>query len=270
MKHTLITSLSLFALLMPGAANAATLCTLITDAANGEVLLEKGDCKTRVTPASTTKIVLAVMGFDSGLLKDAHSPELPFKQGYTDWLGDVWKQPTDPARWLKYSVVWYSQLLTHKLGKERLEQYATKFGYGNADFSGDPDKDNGLEREWISSSLEISPEEQVSFLQKLVSKTLPVKPDVFQKTYETIETTSLPDGLMVHGKTGSAFPKKANGSFDRDRGYGWFVGWAVKGDRTIVFARLEQDDKKKKLGGGTGVREKFLKELSSYVNSLPQ
>lgn len=255
------------ALLIPALlpAHAKTICTIVADAASGKVLREEGDCKTRYTPASTTKIAFAVMGFDSGFLKDAHSPTLPFKEGYADWLGDVWKQPTDPARWLKYSVVWYSQLITHELGEKRLEQYAAKFGFGNADFSGDPGKNNGLDRAWISSSLKISPEEQVTFLRKLVNRTLPVSPDVFDKTYESVEVTPASGGWSVHGKTGSAFPRKADGSFDRARAYGWFVGWAEKGDRTVIFARLDQDEKKQPGGGGRRVREVFLKELPELV-----
>jgi beta-lactamase class D len=56
---------------------------------------------------------------------------------------------------MKHSVVWFSQQIAQYLGQGRLQQYATQFGYGNADFSGDSGKNNGLERAWISSSLKI-------------------------------------------------------------------------------------------------------------------
>jgi beta-lactamase class D len=105
------------------------------------------------------------MGFDSGFLNDEHDPTLPFREGYVDWGGDVWKQPTDAVRWLKYSVVWFSQRITSALGEEKLRDYAMRFGYGNADFSGDPGKNNGLERAWIGSSLKISPLEQLARLR---------------------------------------------------------------------------------------------------------
>jgi beta-lactamase class D len=252
---------------MAASAHAGQICTVMADAGSGAVLLEKGDCKTRVTPASTTKIAFAVMGFDSGFLKNPHAPELPFKEGYVDWMGDLWRQPTDPTRWLKYSVVWFSQVLTHELGTKRLEKYASDFGFGNADFSGDAGKDNGLDRAWIGSSLKISPDEQVAFLRKLVNRKLPVSPDVFDKVYASVEETDLGDGLRVHGKTGSAFPQNADGSPDKAHPYGWFVGWAAKGGRTIVFARLEQKDENGK-GGGKLVRENFLKELPALVGQI--
>ncbi len=259
-----------FVFTLTAAAHAATLCTIVIDAADGAVFVEEGDCDTRVTPASTTKIALAVMGFDSGYLQTPNSPVLEFQEGYADWLGDVWKQPTDPTRWLKYSVVWYSQLLAHHLGQERLEHYAADFGFGNADFSGDPGKMNGLERAWISSSLKISPREQVRFLEKLVNRKLPVQSSTYDKVFESIEKFSASDGWAVSGKTGMAFPRKADGEFDSERGYGWFVGWATKGDRTIIFARLNQDDNedqdtKAKGSPSWRARDAILSEIPHFV-----
>lgn len=260
-------ALCLLLMAMPASAHARTICTIVADVADGNVVVEQGDCRTRVTPASTFKIALAAMGFDSGFLTDAHSPTLPYREGYVDWGGDAWKQPTDPTRWLKYSVVWYSQQITQGLGTERLEHYASKFGYGNADFSGDPGKHNGLERAWISSSLKISPREQVAFLEHIVGRTLPVAPHVFDQIDRIVEV--LPSGEWeTHGKTGMAYPRKADESFDEARAYGWFVGWAVKGNRTLVFARLIQDEKKEPGPAGNRARDAFLEELPSLAASL--
>ncbi len=169
----------------PFAVHSKTLCTVIADAASGKLLTEQGDCRTRVTPASTFKIPLAVMGFDAGILQDAHAPTLPFRAGYADWGGDNWKQPTDPARWMQYSVVWYSRVITHQLGTQRLENYAKDFGFGNADFSGDPGQNNGLDRAWIISSLKISPLEQIAFLTRLVNRQLPEEKQVGEFEWST-------------------------------------------------------------------------------------
>lgn len=64
------------------------------------------------------------MGFDSGFLHDRHSPALAYKPGDPDWGGLNWLQPTDPERWIKYSVVWYSQRVIHALGIAQIEHYA--------------------------------------------------------------------------------------------------------------------------------------------------
>lgn len=251
-------------------ASAKTICTIVADAGNGRILHRQGDCATRVTPASTFKVALAVMGYDAGFLQDEHKPSLPFREGYPDWLGEVWRQDTDPTRWLKYSVVWYSQQIARALGVAKLESYAAGFGYGNADFSGDPGKDNALERAWISSSLKIAPDEQVVFLRRLISGDLPVGGEAMAKTMRIVETTQPGGGWTVQGKTGSAYPRRADGSFDRARGWGWYVGWAGKGDRTLVFARLDQDERRVAGSGGIRARDAFLKTFPDLASSLPQ
>lgn len=244
-------------------AQARTICTVVADAKTGAMLLRDGDCGSRVTPASTFKLALGVMGYDSGFLQDEHSPTLAFKEGDPDWGGDNWRQPTDPTRWLKYSVVWYSQRITHGLGEKRLQQYVTALGYGNADISGDPGKNNGLDRAWIASSLKISPLEQIAFLRKLVNRQLPVAPKAFDMTMRVVETTSLPGSWEVHGKTGMAYPRQADGTFDEAHGWGWFVGWAMKGEREVVFARLVQDEGKQPGSAGNRARDALFELLPS-------
>ena len=249
--------------------HAATLCTLLADAKSGDILLQQGSCEQRYTPASTFKIPLSVMGFDSGFLQSEHQPTLPYRNGYVDWGGDNWKQPTDPVRWLKYSVVWYSQQIAQALGEERLGRYADAFGYGNADFSGDPGKHNGLERAWIASSLQVSPLEQLAFLRKLVNLELPVSKRAQELTMKIVETSAAADGWQAHGKTGMAYPRKADGEFDEEHPYGWYVGWANKGERSLVFVRLIQDDKKEPGTAGVRSRAAFLEELPALLAATP-
>ncbi|MFX5793638.1 penicillin-binding transpeptidase domain-containing protein, partial [Acinetobacter baumannii] len=70
MKRWCIAAAVLAVNLVSPTAHARTLCTVIADAASGNVLMQEGDCATRVTPASTFKIALSLMGFDAGILKD--------------------------------------------------------------------------------------------------------------------------------------------------------------------------------------------------------
>lgn len=247
------------------AAQAGVICTIVADARDGRVLISDGRCGDRVTPASTFKIALAAMGYDAGFLKDAHAPVLAFRQGYPDWGGDAWRKPTGPAAWMRHSVVWYSQLIARELGVATLRDYARRFGYGNADFSGDPGKDNALERAWISSSLGISPQEQVVFLRRLVTGELPISRDAAQKAMALAESHDGGGGWLVSGKTGSAYPRKADGSFDRARMWGWYVGWARKGQTTLVFARLAQDERREQRSAGLRAREALLAQWSALA-----
>lgn len=238
------------------AASATEVCTAIADASNGKVLFERGECKQQVTPASTFKIAISLMGCDSGFLKDEHSPALPYRAGYVDWR-ESWRHPSDPAKWMQDSVVWFSQQVTLSLGKERFAKYVKKFEYGNADVSGDLEND-GLTMSWISSSLRISPLEQLSFLLKVVNRRLNVSPRAYDMTAELTKFNQSPGGWEIHGKTGSA------------SGFGWYVGWASKGSRTFTFARLIRNDKSdaQDIPAGVLARDAFIAEYPMLVTQL--
>ncbi len=246
-------------------AEARVICTVVADAGTEPNLDQLGNCSERVTPASTFKIAISLMGFDSGFLTDEHSPTLPYKEGYVDWGGSVWRQPQDPASWIKYSVVWFSQQVASSLGEARFQTYAHDFQYGNADVSGDPGKHNGLQHAWISSSLKISPLEQVAFLKKLVNRQLPVSQHAFDMTSKITQISVSADGWEIHGKTGTAFPRDAAGGWDEAHGYGWFVGWASKTGNTLVFAHLIQDDQKGAQSAGMLARDELLKDLPQWL-----
>ncbi len=242
-------------------------CTALADAASGKRLVHEGQCDERVTPASTFNIAVSLMGFDSGILRDEHTPRLPFRAGYADWNPD-WRSATDPQRWLEKSVVWYAQHVTARLGAERFERYIEGFNYGNRDVSGDPGKNNGLALSWISSSLEISPAEQVAFLTAVVNRNLSLSPEAYEMTSRILPQETLANGWVVHGKTGTASPVLPNGRDDLENQYGWYVGWAKKGKRTIVFARLVLDKKQKDVSAGPRVKQAFLRDLPARLDAL--
>jgi len=265
----LLAVLALSLLALP--AQAATLCTLIADARSGELLVEQGPgCDTPTTPASTFKIPLALMGFDSGFLTDTQTPALPFVAGYPDWGGDDWRQTTTPLRWMDYSVVWYSQQIARHLGAEQLTAYATAFDYGNADFSGDPGKDNGLERAWISASLQVTPRQQLTFMTRLVAGQLPVSQHATETTLSILQRRQTKDGWSVIGKTGSAFPRNADYSLDRAHGWGWYVGLAQKDGQALVFVHLIQDEQREAVSAGLRARDAFLTEWPEVMGQVGQ
>ncbi|PWW01857.1 beta-lactamase class D [Hoeflea marina] len=259
----------LFAVLLLSAtgARARPVCMIVA-ATDGAILHEDGDCRSRVTPASTFKIALSLMGFDSGFLKGPHDPVLPYRKGDPAWGGKSWTRPNDPESWLRHSVVWYSQRITHALGADALTRYATAFGYGNADLRGDPGKDNGLERAWIASSLQISPLEQVLFLGRLVERRLTVAASAIDRTEAIVETRTV-GAWTIWGKTGSAYPRLADGSFDRARAWGWYVGWARRDGRTLVFARLDRDESRQPVSSGLRARDALLAGWEELAGSLP-
>ena len=248
-------------------AETITVCTAVASAATGEILKQEGTCDTRATPASTFKIAISLMGFDAGFLKDAHRPALPFEEGYADW-NPAWRSTTDPTKWMKDSVVWYSQQVTKALGKDRFGDYVRAFKFGNEDVSGDPDKDNGLTNAWLSSSLEISPLEQLAFLRKIVGRSLPVSSHAFEMTSRLIDFGILQSGWHIFGKTGTSASKNPDGTLAVGRPWGWFVGWATKSGRTLVFARLTKDTERPAVSPGLAARDAVLHDLFSAAGGL--
>ena len=239
---------------------AGELCTLIVDADTGATVVKTGpNCTTRVTPASTFKVAISLMAFDSGVLNDSHQPSWPYETGFPDWAGDAWKGDIDPTDWMKRSVFWYSQQTVKKLGQARFETYVTAFKYGNQDVSAVQVQHPGNNGAWVMSSLQISPVEQVAFLRNVVNRQLPLSAHSYEMTEEITHQYDL-NGWRIYGKTGTGSPGQ-DSRYRADQAYGWYVGWARKGTQAMVFARLIQDEKAQTPNAGLRARSQLFEQL---------
>lgn len=245
----------------PSAAPASLDCTVMVDAASGASLVREGTCDERVTPASTFKIAISLMGFDSGVLRDDHTPYLPYKPSYADGTASS-RHGTDPAGWLRESIVWYSQRVTLRLGADSVRRYAQAFDYGNRDLASVAGVADAIALSEVSPTLKISPTEQTVFLRKVVNRTLPLSAHAYDVTARLLKVEALANGWEVYGKTGTASVRLADGSADEAQDIGWFVGWATKGGRTVVFARLLQHPVNTYHYAGAQTRDAFLSELA--------
>lgn len=234
----LILLFSLLCLSLSGYAQSQ--CFIATE--NNHVLQQTGDCVTRHAPCSTFKIAISLMGYNERILIDTTHPVYPFKPGYPDYF-PIWKEPQNPTTWIKNSCVWYSQLITQQMGMATFQKYVTDLDYGNEDVSGDKGKNNGLTHAWLSSSLQISPQEQVVFLQKMLNGKLPINKRSVQMTKQLLFIENIADGWKLYGKTGSGHIVNEADPSNESKPIGWFVGWLENGDRTIFFAQFIQEDK---------------------------
>jgi beta-lactamase class D len=192
---------------------------------NENIIVQEGkSCNTLYAPNSTFKIPLAVIGFESGILKNAHSPvwqpqyPVKFLQYYHD--GEQ-----SPSSWMRFSMPWYSQELVKKLAKKNMKQYIETLGYGNMDLTGANDENN-MPKFWLSSSLKITPLQQLEFIKKLAKNKLPFSISAQEKTKDLIklmEESAFANWWSIHGKTGS-------GSNE-----GYFVGFAEKDGDIVSF-----------------------------------
>lgn len=213
-----------FITLLSFANFAVASCFIVSDD-TGKTVHAEGDCATRYTPASSFKIPLALIGFDSGIFKNPTNPVWKYKPEY-DASMKIHQQDLNPKTWMEVSAVWYSQVLTEKLGMEKFQHYVNMFDYGNKDLSG------GLTTAWWvkNSSLKISAQEQVIFIKNLLDKKWPLSENAYLYTKEILDKGLLQEQWQLYGKTGSRPP------------LGWFVGWLEKDDKTYIFAYLRTDE----------------------------
>jgi beta-lactamase class D len=245
-------------------ARAAEECFLVTDLDTGRVLAKQGLCATRHSPASTFKIPLALMGFDAGLLKSASQPVLEPPAG-ADTSRAVTRGPQTPQSWMRNSVVWYSQVLTRELGMERIRGYLESFAYGTPNISGTPGREEPIAHFWLSSSLRISPREQVDFLRRMLKGELKVSEKAVTETMALLAQEEQPAGWLLFGKTGTGFSPGGDGLPDPHRPLGWFVGFAQKSGRTAVFARFISLDQKSEESLGLMARRQALGALAAVL-----
>ena len=234
---------------------------------NNLILIHEGvDFKVRYSPCSTFKIPLALMGYDAGILDDENSPEFPCKDEYEIFL-DVWRGPHKPQSWIRNSCVWYSRIITTALGLNKFKNYIEKLNYGNQDVSGNASLNDGLTHSWLSSSLTISAEEQIIFLQKLIKNELPVSLKAHEMTKKIMFIQELPAGWKLYGKTGNGRLLDKNGNQSALQ-QGWFVGWIEKCNRTIVFVSHILDKQKHDVFASFRARSQALLKLHFIIDEL--
>jgi bla regulator protein BlaR1 len=198
---------------------------LLLDARTGaEVRFGEAMLKRRASPCSTFKIPNALVALETGVVPDADTTVAwdGKERVYPSWNADQ-----SLRTGMKFSTLWLFQEMARRVGELRMTEWVRKLGYGNMDTSG------GLDRFWLSSSLKVSPEEQVAFLLKLHRETLPLSARTIRIVKEI--TTLADDGTTVfRGKTGTS-GRQPDGS-----ALGWFVGWVTRGADAWVFAtRIE-------------------------------
>ncbi len=245
-------------------AQARIACTLVQKIGAGEPVYQYGNkCDEQFAPASTFKLPLALMGFESGYFETPDLPAITYDPAINAQI-KVWRQTTTPRLWLRHSIVWYSWWLTKQMGPDEFQRYVDLLDYGNRDLSGEPGKDNGLTHSWLGTSLEISPREQIRFLSRVVEEKLPVSSESIGKLKQAIPQYLINPDIRLSGKTGTAWISDANGVRTKKQ-KGWFVGWLEKAGVPYVFVHLAVDDKPEPGPAGFRARQTVLSSMANWI-----
>lgn len=243
-----------FLFLFISTQSMASSCFIIKE--NEKVIKEEGECHKAFAPNSTFKIPLALMGFDSGILKSENSPVIPFKKEYQHRI-NVCKGDHNPKEWMRDSCVWFSQVITKELGLKKFKTYVENFNYGNKDIFGD----EALQKSWLENSLKITPVEQVAFLQGMLNKKYSISNKAYALTTQILYQQELAGGWKLYGKTG-------NGMYRPDLQQGWFVGWIEKNGRQLVFAHHIADETKQDVFASFRSKSEAINKLWYVISDL--
>jgi beta-lactamase class D len=195
---------------------------VLLDASRGHCLRYHPElCRKRVSPCSTFKIPNSLIALETGV---ATGPDFRLPWDGTRYPFDSWNHDQTLRSAFSVSCVWYYQELARRIGSRRMAQFVSAIPYGNCDTSG------GITSFWLESSLKISPDEQVEFLQKLHDHTLSF-------SGRTIETVLDIMTVSRYGK--SAYRGKTGTAGDRIKGVatlGWWVGSVSTAGGNYYFA----------------------------------
>jgi beta-lactamase class D len=195
-------------------------------------VIGENNCRERFVPCSTFKVPLAVMAFDSAILKD--EDQILRWDGVKGFL-EQHNHDHNAKSWMRDSVVWFSQKLTPQLGKQKIEKYLHSFHYGNEDFTA------GITQAWLVSpgdkapALKISAYEQVEFMKNLWADRLPASERALKITRQITFLETSPKGFKLSGKTGSNYYDNDYGK-EKRLGFGWFISHIENGDQEYVAA----------------------------------
>ncbi len=213
-------------------------------------------CEKRLSPCSTFKIANALIALECGVLTNPDSLVLwdsiavPRRHDWPKgWAGD---QTLFSA--MRNSVVWYFQRLARLIGPDQYKTYLAKIDYGNRDISG------GLDRFWLISSLKISANEQVRFLQRFHDNVFGFS----DRSVDIVKKSILleqGEDYAFYGKTGAG--KNEDGSY-----LGWLVGFVETADNTWYYAlNLTGKDYNRLITSRINIARKILQ--ANHILSTP-
>ena len=200
------------------------------DLETGEThVLDGSEPDHRRGPWSTFKIPNLVIALETGAAESLDT-ELPWDSAQrppASYWPEDWRQDQTLRSAFVRSAAWAFQDLALEIGTDIYQDILPAWSYGDAEVA------DGSDRFWLDHTLEISPREQINFLEHLLKRELGVSEASLAALDEVSLAGQRPDGEL-HGKTGAG-PVVLT---DQDGRYeGWYVGYLVREERApIVFA----------------------------------
>jgi beta-lactamase class D len=192
---------------------------LLEPASDRYLVLNESRAKQGFIPASTFKIPNALIGLEVGSIADENEV---FHWDGKPKMRHEWERDQTLATGMKYSVVWMFQEIARRTGKERMQEWIDRLGYGNKDIRG------GIDQFWLQGQIRITAFQQVEFLRKLSEGELPMTQRSQRLVREALVVEKTPV-FTLYAKSGSTGMLR--------NPVNWWVGWVErKGKPRAYFA----------------------------------
>jgi len=175
---------------------------------------------TAFRPASTFKVFNSLVALETGVIPN--DVAILAWDGVNREFAD-WNHDTNMRQALKNSTVWFYQILARRAGHERMQRFINQVGYGNRQIGTAKD----IDRFWLEGPLEITPQEQIKFLQRLERGDLPFSKRTMDLVKDIMVFEQTPD-YTLRAKTG--WVRSTNPEV------GWFVGYLEQNNNVYFFA----------------------------------
>ena len=207
-------------------------CIVIQPLSAEQPLVSRGECATRLSPASTFKIPHALVALQTGVV----TPDTIEK-----WDGTKYARQPKSMRdhtvisALRPSVLWFFQRIAPRIGASRMAEWLGKLEYGNRDVSGP------ITEYWVNGRLQISPIEQAAFLRRFYGQSLPVRLEHIKAVHAGLiqDRSTVENSLGIHPLDGNWNDAGLNAKTGATSTSAYRVSWLVgmlTADRQYVFA----------------------------------
>lgn len=200
-------------------------------------------------PASTFKIVNALVGLQTGIISNA---QMVIKWDSVTRSVPEWNKDLTMYDAFRVSAVPYFQEVARRIGKDTMQFWLDSLNYGTTKIK------TRIDTFWLDNSLKITPDEQLGLVKRLYFNQLPF----FNNYQDTVKRAMLFEDKPAYKlsyKTG--WGQKENGDQ-----LGWMIGW-IEENRHPYFFVLNLESKDKNIDMST-VRIKILKDILNQLDFM--
>lgn len=194
--------------------------------------------QTPYVPASTFKMLNALIGLEHG---KATSTEV-FKWDGQKRSFPAWEKDMTLGQAMQASAVPVYQELARRIGLDLMQKEVQRIRYGNQQIG------TVVDNFWLVGPLQITPVQEVLFVEKLANTQLAFKPDVQH---------AVQDLLLIEQKPNYKLYAKSGWGMDLEPQVGWWTGWVETATGEKVYFALNMH---MKTGISASVREQLVKQ----------